>query len=76
MRTVAECKHGSAATLMQSSSPVTRNSCKVPLADWMTASRATLIWLVVSVPVLSEQITVVQPSVSTDGRLHSSNVGV
>jgi hypothetical protein len=31
--------------------------------------RTTDIWLVVSVPVLSEQITVVQPSVSTDGKL-------
>ena len=29
----------------------------------------TAIWLVVSVPVLSEQMTVVQPSVSTEGRL-------
>ena len=31
----------------------------------------TAIWLVVRVPVLSEQITVVQPSVSTDGKLHA-----
>ncbi|TNN50550.1 hypothetical protein EYF80_039252 [Liparis tanakae] len=31
----------------------------------------TDIWLVVSVPVLSEQITDVQPSVSTDGRLRT-----
>lgn len=32
----------------------------------------TDIWLVVRVPVLSEQMTVVQPSVSTDGSfLHS-----
>lgn len=31
----------------------------------------TDIWLVVSVPVLSEQITEVQPSVSTDGRLRT-----
>jgi len=30
-------------------------------------SWTTLIWLVVRVPVLSEQMTVVQPSVSTDG---------
>jgi hypothetical protein len=30
-------------------------------------SCTTLIWLVVSVPVLSLQITVVQPSVSTEG---------
>ena len=29
--------------------------------------RQTDIWLVVNVPVLSEQMTVVQPSVSTDG---------
>ena len=75
MRFAAVCEHDFVATCMLSISPVTRNSCRVPLADWMTASRATLIWLVVSVPVLSEQITVVQPSVSTDGRLHSSNVG-
>lgn len=37
-------------------------------------SRLTLqtdIWLVVSVPVLSEQITEVQPSVSTDGKLRT-----
>ena len=50
--------------------PVTRNSRRSPLADWTTASRATLIWLVVRVPVLSEQITVVQPRVSTEGKLH------
>lgn len=31
----------------------------------------TDIWLVVRVPVLSEQITEVQPSVSTDGRLRT-----
>lgn len=31
----------------------------------------TDIWLVVSVPVLSEQITEVQPSVSTEGRLRT-----
>ena len=61
---------------MHSISPVTLNSCRQPLGDWMTASRATLIWLVVSVPVLSEQITVVQPSVSTDGRLQSSDLGM
>jgi len=29
------------------------------------------IWLVVNVPVLSEQMTEVQPSVSTDGRLRT-----
>lgn len=46
---------------------------RLPSADWTTARRATLIWLVVSVPVLSEQITVVQPSVSTDGRLQQRN---
>ena len=76
MRFVAACEHGSAATCMHSISPVTLNSCRQPLGDWMTASRATLIWLVVSVPVLSEQITVVQPSVSTDGRLQSSDLGM
>lgn len=52
--------------------PVTLNSVKSPSADWTMARRATLIWLVVSVPVLSEQITVVQPSVSTEGRLRST----
>ena len=31
----------------------------------------TDIWLVVKVPVLSEQITDVQPSVSTEGRLRT-----
>ena len=31
----------------------------------------TDIWLVVSVPVLSEQMTDVQPRVSTDGRLRT-----
>lgn len=41
------------------------------LADCTTASLATLIWFVVSVPVLSEQMTVVQPRVSTEGRLHA-----
>lgn len=61
---------------MHSISPVTLNSCRQPLADWMTASRATLIWLVVSVPVLSEQITVVQPNVSTDGRLQGNYLKV
>ena len=49
---------------------MTLNSRRSPFADWTTARRATLIWLVVSVPVLSEQITVVQPNVSTDGKLH------
>ena len=34
-------------------------------------SRATDIWLVVSVPVLSEQMTVVQPSVSTLGSVRT-----
>ena len=53
---------------------MTLNSLSWPLAEWMTARRATLIWLVVSVPVLSEQITVVQPSVSTDGRLHKHHI--
>jgi len=34
----------------------------------LSRTRFTLIWLVVSVPVLSEQITLVQPRVSTLGR--------
>ena len=33
--------------------------------------RATLIWLVVSVPVLSEQMMVVHPRVSTDGSVRT-----
>ena len=38
-------------------------------------TRRADIWLVVSVPVLSEQMTVVQPSVSTDGSfLHGSKL--
>lgn len=42
-----------------------------PAGECSTATRATLIWLVVSVPVLSLQMTVVQPSVSTEGRLRA-----
>jgi hypothetical protein len=38
----------------------------LPSADSID-SCTTLIWLVVRVPVLSLQITVVQPSVSTEG---------
>jgi hypothetical protein len=49
--------------------PVTVNSAKPSFADCMTATLATDIWLVVRVPVLSEQITVVQPKVSTEGKL-------
>lgn len=38
-------------------------------------TRRADIWLVVRVPVLSEQMTVVQPSVSTDGSfLHGSEL--
>lgn len=39
-------------------------------SQWMQVSLTlqTDIWLVVRVPVLSEQMTEVQPSVSTDGR--------
>jgi len=36
-----------------------------------THTLCTDIWFVVSVPVLSEQITEVQPRVSTDGRLRT-----
>lgn len=39
----------------------------VPL--WTTANLTTVIWFLVKVPVLSEQITVVHPRVSTDGSL-------
>ena len=41
------------------------------LASAKHSRRATLIMLVVSVPVLSEQITVVHPSVSTLGRVRT-----
>lgn len=44
---------------------MTLNSARPAAVEDTTASFATDIWLVVSVPVLSEQITVVQPSVST-----------
>jgi len=37
----------------------------------MRFTRQTDIWLVVRVPVLSEQITDVQPRVSTEGRLRT-----
>ena len=47
--------------------PVTRYSDSEP-SRARTAIRTHVIWLVVSVPVLSEQITVVHPSVSTLGR--------
>ena len=43
--------------------------CDVTILPNLTLQ--TDIWLVVSVPVLSEQITDVQPSVSTDGRLRT-----
>lgn len=49
--------------------PSTVNSCVSPLL--MTRNLATLIWFVVSVPVLSAQMTFVQPSVSTEGRLRT-----
>jgi len=37
-------------------------------------SEVTVIWLVVSVPVLSVQMTVVHPSVSTDGSLRTTTL--
>lgn len=37
--------------------------------DWCEPTFVTHIWLVVRVPVLSEQMTEVQPRVSTEGRL-------
>ena len=49
-----------------------RNSCSPPAGEASTARRATLIWFVVSVPVLSLQMTVVHPSVSTEGRLRTA----
>lgn len=56
------------APQMRQALPVKLRWRSVPLAPSATvASWTTLIWLVVSVPVLSEQMTVVQPSVSTDG---------
>uniref|UniRef100_A0A1L8D8G8 Uncharacterized protein n=2 Tax=Nyssomyia neivai TaxID=330878 RepID=A0A1L8D8G8_9DIPT len=51
--------------------PVSSNSRKLlspPSTFSKTNIRETDIWLVVKVPVLSEQITDVQPRVSTDGR--------
>ena len=54
-------------------SPVMERSERPPPGECSTATRATLIWLVVSVPVLSLQMTVVQPRVSTEGRLRAPN---
>lgn len=53
-----------------STPPVTSNSTRLapPAAhDCTTEQPTALIWLVVRVPVLSEQMTVVQPRVSTEG---------
>ncbi len=49
-------------------------SCGAPLGPGRSAvtSEVTVIWLVVSVPVLSVQMTVVQPSVSTEGSLRTT----
>ena len=41
---------------------------EVPFASEIKSTLLATIWLVVSVPVLSEQITVVQPKVSTAGK--------
>jgi len=41
------------------------------MKKYIVLTRQTDIWLVVSVPVLSEQITEVQPRVSTDGKLRT-----
>lgn len=51
--------------------PVTSNCTALTDVDVSTATLATLIWLVVSVPVLSEQITVVHPRVSTEGSVRT-----
>ena len=56
----------------QQGAPVTESSRRPAAGDASRASRTTAIWLVVSVPVLSLQMTVVQPSVSTEGRLQAS----
>ena len=40
-------------------------------SDWGGEGGKTLTWLVVSVPVLSEHMTVVHPSVSTEGSLRT-----
>ena len=52
--------------------PVIPNSSKIAELD-LTSRRANIlqtdIWLVVKVPVLSEQITEVHPRVSTEGKL-------
>ena len=55
----------------KAASPVMERSESPTAGECNTATRATLIWLVVSVPVLSLQMTVVQPSVSTEGRLRA-----
>jgi len=51
--------------------PVTTCSAMSSGAERGYAIATTAIWLVVRVPVLSEQMTVVQPSVSTEGSLRT-----
>ena len=54
--------------------PVTSRSTISPAVADSSTTFATLIWLVVSVPVLSEQMTVVHPRVSTEGKLRARAV--
>lgn len=63
------CRSPIAGVQEAAGAPVTRNSRSPAAGEASTARRATLIWLVVIVPVLSLQMTVVQPSVSTLGNL-------
>src|SRR5277367_4575350 len=52
--------------------PSTSTSTKSLPASLRYTILLTLIWLVVKVPVLSEQITLQLPKVSTDGRLRTT----
>ena len=61
--------------VQHAAAPVTEKSRSPRAGLCSSARRVAAIWLVVSVPVLSEQMTVVQPRVSTDGRLHTQPHG-
>ena len=53
---------------------MTEYSCRPAEGDCSSAKRTAAIWLVVSVPVLSLQMTVVHPRVSTEGRLQTTQL--